>query len=224
MHHPDPDALHPTTRPELTNVVFLKNQVTSSNVTVGDFTYYDDEGWRGPFETTNVLYAYGPQRLTIGKFCAIAPGATFLLAGDHPMIGPSTYPFPMFGGTWTDATLDTYISLVPQPGDISVGNDVWIGREARIMSGVSIGDGAVVGAFSVVTKDVAPYAIVGGNPAKPIRVRHEPADVALLLEIKWWDWPMEMISRHAAVIMAGAPAELARLAPELASPGDGAAG
>jgi len=212
MDYPDPDALHPTTRPDLTTVVFLKNQVTSSRISVGDFTYYDDEGWRGPFETTNVLYAYGPQRLTIGKFCAIAPGACFLLAGDHPMIGPSTYPFPMFGGKWSDAALEAYMSLVPQPGDVTVGNDVWIGREARIMPGVSIGDGAVIGAYSVVTRDVAPYMIVAGNPAKPIRTRYEPADVALMLETKWWDWPIDMISQHAAAIMTGTPAELAELA------------
>jgi len=128
------------------------------------------------------------------------------------MIGPSTYPFPMFGGKWADAALEAYMSLVPQPGDVTVGNDVWIGREARIMPGVSIGDGAVIGAYSVVTRDVAPYMIVSGNPAKPIRTRYEPADVALMLETKWWDWPIDMISQHAAAIMTGTPAELAELA------------
>lgn len=208
---PDPGQLHPSTRADLTNVVFLSNQITSEFIEIGEFTYYDDEGRRGRFETTNVLYAFGPQRLRIGRFCAIGPGATFLLpGGDHPMIGPSTYPFTMFGGAWTQRTLDTFGTIDAKP-DTVIGNDVWIGREATILPGVTVGDGAVIGAHSVVTKDVEPYAIVGGNPAKLIRARYSPDDVDLLLQARWWDWPVEMITEHAATIMSGTPADLAAI-------------
>lgn len=210
MPVPDPDALHPTTR-ELPNVVFLKNEVASAFIEVGDFTYYDNEGVRPPFEHANVRYLFGPQRLKIGKFCAIGPGAQFLMpGGNHPMVGPSTYPFTMFGGDWADNTLDAF-SGIEQRGDTEVGNDVWIGREATIMPGIAIGDGAVIGANSVVTKDVAPYEIVAGNPAQHIRFRFEAADIDCLQRARWWDWPIEKITAHASTIMAGTPSELAEL-------------
>jgi virginiamycin A acetyltransferase len=184
---PDPAQLHPTTRPDLTNVVFLRNQVRSELIDVGDFTYYDDEGHRGPFETTNVKYLYGPEALRIGRFCAIGPGATFLMpGGNHPMAGPTTFPFTMFGGTWTDATIDTFMGL-PQAGDTIVGNDVWVGREATVLPGITIGHGAVVGAHAVVTRDVAPYAVVAGNPAREVRRRYDDEEVASLLESRWWN-------------------------------------
>lgn len=215
---PDPDALHPTTRADLTNVVLLRNQLTSPLIEVGAFTYYDDEGVRGPFEQHNVRYLFGPQRLRIGSFTAIGPGASFLMpGGSHPMVGPSTYPFTMFGGAWADATLETFLAI-EQAGDTVVGNDVWIGRDATILPGVTIGHGAVIGAHSVVTRDVAPYEIAAGNPARVVRTRFEPDDVALLLEASWWDWPIERITEHAAVIMAGTPAELARIAAETPAP------
>lgn len=213
---PDPSQLNPSTRPDLTNVVFLKNEVTSPLIEVGEFTYYDNEGVRPPFEAANVAYLYGPQRLVIGRFSAIGPGAVFLMpGGNHPMIGPSTYPFTMFGGAWSERTIDTFMSI-EQPGDTVVGNDVWIGRDATIMPGVTIGDGAVIGAHSVVTKDVAPYEIVAGNPARVIRTRFEPDDVARLLQIRWWDWPVERITEHVTTIMAGTPQQLEQLAPRSA--------
>ncbi|GAA1724540.1 CatB-related O-acetyltransferase [Isoptericola hypogeus] len=209
---PDPGRLTPSTREDLTNVVFLKNQVTSPFLEVGDYTYYDDEGTRPPFEQANVRYLYGPQRLVIGRFTAIGPGASFLMpGGNHPMVGPSTYPFTMFGGAWTDATLETFLGI-EQAGDTAVGNDVWIGREATILPGVTIGDGAVIGAHAVVTKDVGPYEIVAGNPARTIRTRFSDDDVARLLRVRWWDWPVERITTHAATIMAGTPEELERVA------------
>lgn len=212
MPVPDPAQLHPTTRPDLTNIIFLKNQVTSEFIEVGAFTYYDDEGRRGAFETTNVLYNYGPQKLIIGRFCAFAPGVQILMpGGDHPMIGPSTYPFTMFGGAWTEQTLETFLSTPAKP-DTVIGHDVWVGREATLMPGVTIGDGAVIAARSVVTKDVEPYTVVGGNPARVIRTRFAPEEVRLLLEARWWDWPVEEITRHAATIMAGTPARLAEIA------------
>lgn len=212
MHRiPDPDMKHPSTRADLTNVIFLKNEIRTPLIEAGDFTYYDNEGARAPFEEANVKYLYGPQRLVIGRFTAIAPGVTFLMpGGNHPMVGPSTFPFTMFGGEWTDKTLDAFLAI-EQPGDTVVGNDVWIGREATILPGVHIGDGAVIGAGSVVTKDVRPYEIVAGNPARVVRERFEADDVSRLLDVRWWDWPIEKITEHAAVIMSGTPRELEEL-------------
>lgn len=209
---PDPDQLNPSTRPELTNVVFLKNQVTSPLIEVGEYTYYDNDGARPPFEQANVKYLYGPQRLIIGRFTAVGPGVSFLMpGGNHPMVGPSTYPFTMFGGAWAERTMEEF-QAIEQPGDTVIGNDVWIGRDATIMPGVTISDGAVIGAHSVVTRDVGPYEIVAGNPARVIRTRFDPGDVARLLRIRWWDWPIETITEHAATIMAGTPHELERIA------------
>ena len=212
---PDPDQLHPNTRADLTNVVFLNNEVTSPLIEVGDYTYYDNEGHRPLFERANVKYLYGPQRLVIGRFTAIGPGSTFLMpGGNHPMIGPSTYPFTMFGGVWAENTMDT-LRAIEQPGDTVVGNDVWIGREATILPGVAIGDGAVIGTRSVVTKDVGPYEVVAGNPARRLRTRFAPADIERLLAIRWWDWPIEMITQHAAMIMAGTVNALERVNKQL---------
>ncbi len=208
---PAPDQKHPSTRTDLTNVIFLKNEISTPLIEAGDFTYYDNEGPRPPFEQANVKYLYGPQRLVIGRFTAIAPGAMFLMpGGNHPMVGPSTYPFTMFGGDWTDNTLDAFLAI-EQSGDTVVGNDVWIGREATILPGVSIGDGAVIGAGSVVTKHVQPYEIVAGNPARPVRMRFDDKDIRRLLNVRWWDWPVEKITEHAAVIMSGTPRDLEEL-------------
>ena len=209
---PDPTRVHPTTRPGLTNVVFLAALRTSELTEAGEFTYYDDEGSGSDFESAVVLYHYGPQRLVIGRFSAIGPRTTIIMPGaNHPMIGPSTYPFTMFGGQWTQATMDTFTSVEPLP-DTRIGNDVWIGREATIMPGVSIGDGAVVAARAVVTRDVEPYAIVGGNPASLIRMRFSPQQVHMLLQARWWDWPVASITEHAATIMGGTPEQLADIA------------
>lgn len=212
MPVPDPNQLHPTTSSDLTNVVFLKAQVSSELIEVGDYTYYDDQGSGVPFEEACVLYNYGPQRLVIGSYSAIAPETTILMpAGNHPTIGPSTYPFTMFGGQWAERTMKTYLSIPPLP-NTHIGNDVWIGRGATIMPGVSIGDGAIVSARSVITKDVAPYCLVAGNPARYIRSRFSEEKIALLLEARWWDWPVEAITEHAALLMGGSPTEVAEVA------------
>lgn len=211
---PAPDRRTPTTREDLGNVVFLKNQVLSPLISAGDYTYYDDEGTGIPFEQAAVKYLYGPQRLLIGCFTTIGPGATFLMpGGNHPMAGPSTYPFTMFGGTWTEQTAETFL-VIEQPGDTVIGNDVWIGRDAIVLPIVTIADGAVIGAHSVVTKDVGPYEIVAGNPARRIRDRIDAVDEQVLLELAWWDWPIESITEHAAVIMGGTPEPLRQVAPD----------
>ncbi|MFH8443217.1 CatB-related O-acetyltransferase [Streptomyces sp. NPDC018026] len=210
---PDPTTLHPL--PAHDRVVFLKPLVTSPNITVGEYTYYDDPDGATDFEHRNVLYAYGPERLTIGKYCAIATGTTFLMAGaEHPTMGVSTYPFTMFGGRWAEQTLDI-VTAMPSRGDTVVGNDVWFGYRATVMPGVRIGDGAIVAAGAVVTADVPPYTIVGGNPAGPIRQRFDDADVERLRHAAWWDWPADLVTEHARTIMAGTPADIVRVATEL---------
>ncbi|MEV0843521.1 CatB-related O-acetyltransferase [Actinocatenispora sera] len=214
MLGPDPTAVHPLAAHE--RVVFLKPLVTAPHLVVGEYTYYDDPDDATNFETRNVLYAYGPERLIIGKYCAIATGTRFLMAGAaHPTVGVSTYPFTMFGGRWTEQTLDIVTSM-PSRGDTVIGNDAWIGYQATIMPGVTIGDGAIIAAGSLVTGDVAPYTIVGGNPAKPIRQRYDDADVERLRRAAWWDWPVELVTEHARTIMAGTPADIARIAADRA--------
>ncbi|MFM9705986.1 MULTISPECIES: CatB-related O-acetyltransferase [Streptomyces] len=207
---PDPSTPHPL--PAHERVVFLKPLVTSPSVVVGEYTYYDDPDGATEFEHRNVLYAYGPERLVIGRYCAIAAGTRFLMAGaEHPTMGASTYPFTMFGGEWAEKTLDVVTSM-PSRGDTVIGNDVWFGHRSTVMPGVRIGDGAIIAAGAVVTADVPPYTIVGGNPARPIRQRFDDADIARLLRAAWWDWPVGLVTEHARTIMAGTPAEVARVA------------
>jgi virginiamycin A acetyltransferase len=207
---PDPNQLHP--RPTTDRVVFLKPVVTGhDNIEVGDYTYYDDPDDPTAFPERNVLYAYGPERLVIGRYCALAEGVRFVMAGaNHPMLGPSTFPFGIFGGDW-EPTMDLVMSA-PSRGDTVVGHDVWLGYRALVMPGVEIGHGAIVAAGSVVAADVPPYAIAGGNPARVLRMRYEEADIERLLHAAWWDWPVERVTEHARTIMSGTPADLERIA------------
>ncbi|MFG1869512.1 CatB-related O-acetyltransferase [Micromonospora arborensis] len=205
-------AVHPL--PTHERMVFLKPLVTSPKIVVGEYTYYDDPDGATGFEHRNVLYGYGPERLIIGKYCAIATGARFLMAGaDHPTMGVSTFPFTIFGGEWTERTLDI-VTAMPNRGDTVVGNDVWFGYQATVMPGVRIGDGAIIAAGAVVTADVPPYTIVGGNPAKAIRRRFEEADIDRLRRAAWWDWPVDLVTEHTRTIMAGTPADIERIAKE----------
>ncbi|MGC0410273.1 virginiamycin A acetyltransferase [Streptomyces sp. SAI-195] len=207
---PDPGVLHPLAQHP--RVVLLKPLVTDERIQVGDFTYYDDPDDATSFESRNVLYAYGPERLIIGKYCALATGTRFLMAGaEHPTMGVSTFPFTMFGGAWGEATLDL-VTGMPSRGDTVVGNDVWFGYGATVMPGVRIGDGAIIAAGSLVTADVAPYTVVGGSPARPIRSRYDAEDVARLQRAAWWDWPVELVTRHVRTIMSGTPAEIEAVA------------
>jgi len=180
--------------------VFLKNIITRPNISIGDFSYYDDPEGAEHFEDTNVLYHYSfsKEKLIIGKFCAIATRAKFIMSSaNHKLSGFSTYPFFIFKRGWEEGF--DFASL-PYKGDTVVGNDVWIGYDATIMPGVHIGDGAIIASKSVVTKNVAPYTIVGGNPAKAIRTRFDEATIKELLAIAWWDWPIEKISRNIGII------------------------
>ncbi|MET7304618.1 CatB-related O-acetyltransferase [Embleya sp. NPDC005575] len=194
-------------------VVLLKPLVTSPLIDVGEFSYYDDPDDPTAFETRNVLYHYGPERLLIGRFCALGEGVRFIMNGaNHRMDGPSTFPFPIMGGSWAEHF--DLITGLPGRGDTVVGNDVWFGYRSTVMPGVRIGHGAVVASGAVVVDDVPHYTIVGGNPARPIRARYSPADIAHLLELAWWDWPIEHITRHVRTIMSGTVADLAAVAPD----------
>ena len=186
--------------------VYLKNVVTDPHITVGAYTMYHDFV-RDPveFQKNNVLYHYpiNQDRLVIGKFCSIACGARFLFnSANHSMRALSTYPFPIFFEQW-DLDVRQITEAWDNKGDIVIGNDVWIGYEAVILAGVTISDGAIIGARAVVTKDVPPYTIVGGVPARPIRKRFSDEQIAALLAMKWWDWPEEKIAANLPAMQAG---------------------
>jgi virginiamycin A acetyltransferase len=211
MTAPDSNQLHPVTGQH--RVVFLKPLVKRPTIEVGEYTYYDHPDDPTRFEQDAVLYGFGPEKLIIGKFCAIAAGVRFLLPGaNHADLGPSTYPFGVFGGGWAD-TMDLVMSA-PSRGNTVVGNDVWFGYQAMIMPAVTIGHGAVIAAGSVVANDVPPFGVVGGNPARLIRRRFDETGVRQLLKAAWWDWPVDAITRYARAIMSGTPAELLAIAEE----------
>lgn len=208
---PDPTAVHPT--PRLPWVVFLRPLVAGmAHIEVGEFTYYQDRENPTEFATRNVLYAYGPERLVIGRYCCVARGTRFLMSGaNHPMSGAGTFPFGMFGGDWWDATHDI-LEALPSRGDTVIGNNVWFGLDSLIMPGIRIGDGAIIASGSVVTSDVPPYTIVGGNPARVIQRRFSEPDIEELLRIAWWDWPVEAVTAHARAILTGSVADLSAAA------------
>jgi virginiamycin A acetyltransferase len=179
---------------------FLKNIIASPNIIVGDYTYYDDPDNVENF-VKNVLYHFDfiGDKLIIGKFCQIATGVRFIMnGGNHAIKGFSTFPFAAFGNEWSD------IPLEPQSkGDTIVGNDVWIGNSATIMPGIKIGDGAIIATNAVVTKNVDPFTIVGGNPATLIRKRFDEETIQTLLKIQWWNWGIEKITKNAKDIATG---------------------
>lgn len=190
---PDKTLLYP--RKDDKTIVYLKTCVKSPFIEIGDYSFYHDFDNPLDFEKKCVLYHYpyvNNDRLIIGKFCSIACGAKFLFNGaNHTLKSLSTYPFPVFAEEWE---LQNPITQAwENKGNIVVGNDVWIGFEAVIMAGVTIGDGAIIGSRAVVTKDVEPYSIVGGVPAKLIRKRFSEEQIKKLLEMKWWNLPEEKI-------------------------------
>ena len=198
------DKIYPRTGDMQT--VYLKSVVTRPTIEVGDFTIYNDfVNEPRDFEKNNVLYHYpiNGDKLKIGKFCSIACGAKFIFnCANHTLKSLSTYTFPLFFEEW-DLSKSEVASAWDNKGDIVIGNDVWIGYDAVIMAGVTIGDGAIIGTRAVVTKDVEPYSIVGGVPAKEIRKRFSPEVIAKLMELKWWDWPEDKIKEHIPAIQSG---------------------
>lgn len=198
---PEPSEKHPMAG--FPQVCYIKNTVKNPNIVIGDYTYYDDPDDSENFER-NVLYHYPfiGDKLIIGKFCAIARGAKFIMNGaNHKISGVSTYPFSIFGNGWERVMPGP--NDLPYKGDTVIGNDVWIGYDAMIMPGVKIGNGAIIATRSVVVRDVPPYTVVGGNPAKTIRARFDAGTVAKLEQIAWWNWPVEKITRNLERITSG---------------------
>ncbi len=186
--------------------IYLKQVIRNPNIEIGDYTIYNDFV-QDPkdFEKNNVLYQYpiNKDKLIMGKFCSVACGAKFLFnSANHSLASLSTYPFPIFFEEW-GLDVKNIRQAWDNKGDIVIGNDVWIGYEAVVLAGVTIGDGAVIGARAVVSKDIPPYTIAAGVPAKPIRKRFSQDTIRSLLEIKWWNWSEERIARHIADIQAG---------------------
>jgi virginiamycin A acetyltransferase len=199
MEIPDHYQIHPVGG--FKQICFIKNTVKNPNIEIGDYTYYDDPEDSVNFER-NVLYHFDfiGDKLKIGKFCAIAKGVKFIMNGArHRTDTLSSYPFPIFGGRWAEQLANVALGA-PSKGDTVIGNDVWLGYETLVMPGVKIGDGAVIAAKSVVVSEVPPYAVYGGNPAKIIRKRFSDDIVRLLLDIQWWEWPYDKITRHIEAI------------------------
>lgn len=196
---PDQNAIFPN---KYGTTCFIRNVVKAPNISVGEYTYYDSEDHPELFEQTNVLFNYPffGDKLIIGKFCQIAHGTTFIMgAANHRLGSATTYPFNVMGGVWREISTP-HIEELPHKGDTVIGNDVWLGRNCTILPGVKIGNGAIVAACSVVTKDVAPYTVVGGNPARFLKRRFDDGTAALLEELRWWDLPPEELTEIIPVL------------------------
>lgn len=200
----DTKKIYPRTGDKQT--VYLKNVITTPNTEVGDYTMYNDFfNDSRKFEQNNVLYHYpvNKDKLIIEKFCSIACGAKFLFnSANHSIASLSTYPFPLFFEEWGLDKRNVTKSW-DNKGNIIIGNDVWIGFEALILAGVSIGDGAIIGSRAVVTKDIPPYTIAAGVPARPIRKRFDDDTISNLIKIKWWNWPDEINTENIQAIQSG---------------------
>jgi virginiamycin A acetyltransferase len=211
----DPNALHPQVLPDGTVnrcLVQLSVAIRHPNVEVGARTYANDfdppEDWAA--RLAPYLYPGAPERLAIGRYGQIAHGARFVTASaNHALGGITTYPFAIFD----PAALEAYKGSFEGLPDTVVGHDVWIGHGAVILPGVRVGSGAVIGAGAVVARDVPPYAVVAGNPARVVRMRFGPAEVERLLAMAWWDWPDERIEAALPALLAEDVEGLARLAP-----------
>lgn len=193
MNGPDKNIKFPLKNYD--KLCFLKNSIKNPNIIVGDYTYYDDFEDVNNFEK-NVKYHFDftGDKLIIGKFCMIASDVKFIMNGaNHLTDALTTFPFAIFENGWEKA-MDG--KKYPNKGNIVIGNDVWIGYNATIMGGVKIGDGAIIATNSTVTKDVEPYAIVGGNPAAEIKKRFTASTIEKLLELEWWNWDIEEITKN----------------------------
>ena len=213
MSIPDPDTLHPL--PQHPGLVFLRPLLARhpeiANVSVGDYSYYDDQDGNAlTFFRHNVRYNFGfsGSRLAIGRYCALAHGTTIVMDdANHVLGGPTTFPFAVFGGAWGDAMPFDEIPF-GHKGDTVIGSDVWLGYESLVLPGVTISDGAIVAARTVVTRDVPPYAVVAGNPGRVVKLRFPEAVVERLLALAWWDWPAETVTAAIPLLVTGDAARL----------------
>ncbi|MHB1454297.1 MAG: Vat family streptogramin A O-acetyltransferase [Saccharofermentanales bacterium] len=201
QYGPDPNVVYPNEN--IRSLCYIKNVITRPNIIVGDYTYYDDINGADQFEK-HVTYHYDfyGDKLIIGKFCAIAHGIEFVMNGaNHRMNSATTYPFSLMGGGWEKSTPS--LGDLPFKGDTVVGNDVWIGQNVTVLPGIHIGDGAIVAANTIVTKDIPAYHIAGGNPARIIKKRFEDDLISHLLDLKWWDWPVRRIFDNLDILCSG---------------------
>ena len=196
-----PNPNDKTPNPNLPIICYIKNVVNNSNIIVGDYTYYYGEDENDDFNKhVTHHYDFIGDKLIIGKFCSIAKGVEFIMNGaNHRMNCISTYPFYIMGGDWGSA-LKPHTDELPLKGDTVVGNDVWIGQNVTILPGVHIGDGAIIGANSVVSKDIPAYAIAAGNPCRVKKTRFSEREIEILEEVKWWDWDIEKIEANHKII------------------------
>ena len=204
---PDPGAVHPNE--SVPSVCYIKNVITRPNILVGEYTYYDDWETGGVDFEAHVTHHYEflGDKLIIGKFCAIGKGVEFVMNGaNHRMRSVTTYPFNIFGHGWEKCT--PTLDDLPLKGDTVVGSDVWLGQNVTVLPGVHIGDGAVIGACSVVARDIPPYTVAAGSPCRVLRPRFDQALTDYLLELRWWDWDGERIFRNLEALCSG---DLARI-------------
>lgn len=211
QYGPNPNAVYPNS--DIKNMCFIKNVVANPNIIVGEYTYYDDINGAERFEEhVTHHYDFIGDKLIIGKFCAIGKGIEFIMNGaNHRMNSITTYPFNIMGSGWEKCT--PKLEELPIKGNTIIGNDVWIGQNVTVMPGIHIGDGAIIAANSVVTKDIPAYHIAGGNPCKIIRKRFDYELISFLLKIKWWDWTPEKIFDNLDTLCSG-NLELIKCIPE----------
>ena len=209
---PNPGEMHPLILPDGsrdTATVFLDTVINHPNIDIGAYTYYNDDSYPEDYARKIAPYLYpgAPERLRIGKFCQIAKGVEIITStANHPMTGISTYPFAIFD----PPRFATYRDSLPASKDTIIGNDCWLGREAVLMPGATLGNGVIVGTRSVVTGAVPDYAIVAGNPARIIRLRFSESERLLLTKLAWWDWDPDRIAAAIEAIESGNIASLAQ--------------
>ena len=198
---PNPNVIFPN--PKIPSLCFIKNVVKNPNIIVGEYTYYDDINGAENFEShVTHHYDFIGDKLIIGKFCAIAKGIEFIMNGaNHRINSITTYPFNIMGNGWEKSAPS--LSELKLKGDTIVGNDVWIGQNVTVLPAVHIGDGAIIGANSVVAKDIPPYSVAVGNPCEVKRKRFDEDLIEYLLKIKWWDWDAEKIFKNMEALCSG---------------------
>ncbi|WP_416361122.1 Vat family streptogramin A O-acetyltransferase [Metaclostridioides mangenotii] len=201
MYGPDPNSIYPNK--DIKSICYIKNVVTRPNIIIGEYTYYDDINGAEKFEKhVTHHYEFLGDKLIVGRFCAIAKGIEFVMNGaNHRMNSITTYPFNIMGSGWEKSTPTS--KDLPFKGDTVVGNDVWIGQNVTVMPGVQIGDGAIIAANSVVTKNIPAYCIAGGNPCKIIKKRFNDDLIEYLLYIQWWNWSPEKIFENLDILCSG---------------------
>lgn len=183
----------------------IADQITNPNIKVGRFSYYS--GYYHGHSFDDCARYLMPDRidvdkLIIGSFCSIGSGAAFIMAGNqgHQMEWISTFPFHYMK---EEPAFNDAINGYQNAGDTVIGNDVWIGAEAMILPGITIGDGAIIGTRALITKNVEPYTVVAGNPARVIRKRFSDDKIAMLLEMKWWSWPLDELKQVMKILTSG---------------------